>query len=106
MFYGAKDPGAALLSFGEKSRETELGKIGILGAKSAIIFPFFYHTFQGFRHWSWDIFAVGIRNLKTFHLTGWLALTGSMVATVVTVLWLENNRNKDDIHCEMENLTI
>jgi succinate dehydrogenase/fumarate reductase cytochrome b subunit len=40
---------------------------GIFALKMGLLFPLWFHILLGFRHWSWDIFAVGIRNLGTFY---------------------------------------
>ena len=47
IFYGAKDPGAGILKYGEDLRKSEYGNIFVFGIKFLIIWPFFYHTFQG-----------------------------------------------------------
>ena len=61
------------------ARESVLGTAVLTGFKAGIFFPFFYHTFLGFRHWSWDIFAVGIRDMATFYNTGYIAIAASLV---------------------------
>ena len=63
------------------ARESVLGTAVLTGFKAGIFFPFFYHTFLGFRHWSWDIFAVGIRDMATFYNTGYIAIAASLVFT-------------------------
>ena len=63
------------------ARESLLGTAVLTGFKAAVFFPFFYHTFLGFRHWSWDIFAVGIRDMATFYNTGYIAIAASLVLT-------------------------
>ena len=68
-------------------RETTVGTLGIMGLKGAIIFPFIFHTFLGFRHWSWDVLAVGIRNVPTLYATGYIALAASLVVTACYCLY-------------------
>ena len=68
-------------SFSAMARESLLGTAVLTGFKAGIFFPFFYHTFLGFRHWSWDIFAVGIRDMATFYNTGYIAIAASLVLT-------------------------
>ena len=63
------------------ARESLLGTAVLTGFKAGIFFPFFYHTFLGFRHWSWDIFAVGIRDMGTFYQTGYIAIAASLLFT-------------------------
>ena len=63
------------------ARESVLGTAVLTGFEAGIFFPFFYHTFLGFRHWSWDIFAVGIRDMATFYNTGYIAIAASLVFT-------------------------
>ena len=41
------------------------------GAQVVPPLSFFYHTFVGMRHWSWDIFAVGIKDMNDT-LPNWL----------------------------------
>ena len=47
--------------------------------KFALFFPFMYHTFVGFRHWSWDILALGIRDMGVFYQTGYIAIAASII---------------------------
>merc|ERR1712048_856299 len=76
---GSGDVVADMESFSSSMRESTLGTVGVTSIKFGLFFPFFYHTFVGFRHWSWDIFAVGIRNMGTFMTTGWVALGAALV---------------------------
>ena len=58
-----------------------MGTALILGLKGSVFFPFFYHTFVGMRHWSWDIFAVGIRDMGVLYQTGYIAIAAALVFT-------------------------
>jgi len=49
--------------------------------KGGLFFSFFFHTFQGFRHWSWDAFALGIRNMDVFYKTGYVAIAAAALCT-------------------------
>jgi succinate dehydrogenase (ubiquinone) cytochrome b560 subunit len=51
-----------------------------IGAKMAIVMPFFYHVLNGFRHLGWDI-GVGFAN-TTVRQTGWAVVGLSVVSTV------------------------
>jgi len=84
---GSGDICADMAAFAASMRETTLGTVGVLSIKFALFWPFFYHTFIGFRHWSWDIFAVGIRNMTTFMNTGWAALAASLVFGLAFTFW-------------------
>ena len=78
------------------ARESLLGTAVLTGFKAAVFFPFFYHTFLGFRHWSWDIFAVGIRDMATFYNTGYIAIAASLVftGTLFQNHWVRPTRQK------------
>ena len=67
-------------------RQSTLGTVFILGLKASLAFPFFFHTFVGFRHWSWDIFALGIRDMSTFYLTGYVALAAAAAFTAFVLI--------------------
>merc|ERR1711972_233819 len=84
---GSGDVASDIAAFSASMRESTLGLVGVLTIKFALFWPFFYHTFIGFRHWSWDIFAVGIRHMPTFYKTGWVALAASLVFASAATLW-------------------
>ena len=75
------DAVAAIEQFAVAMRETQLGTAFILGLKGSVFFPFFYHTFVGMRHWSWDIFAVGIRDMGVLYQTGYIAIVAALAFT-------------------------
>ena len=68
-------------------RETTGGTLGVTILKGALAFPFVFHTFLGFRHWGWDVFAAGIRNMATLYSTGYLALGTALAVTAVDLLY-------------------
>ena len=80
------DAVAAIANTGTMLRETQSGTASVMGLKASVFFPFFYHTFIGMRHWSWDIFAVGIRDMAVLYQTGYIAIAAAFVLTAVCVL--------------------
>ena len=80
------DAVAAIANTGTMLRETQSGTALVMGLKASVFFPFFYHTFIGMRHWSWDIFAVGIRDMAVLYQTGYIAIAAAFVLTAVCVL--------------------
>ena len=80
------DAVAAIANTGTLLRETPSGTALVMGLKASVFFPFFYHTFIGMRHWSWDIFAVGIRDMAVLYQTGYIAIAAAFVLTAVCVL--------------------
>jgi succinate dehydrogenase (ubiquinone) cytochrome b560 subunit len=78
---------ASMTALSAMARESVLGTALLTGLKAGIFFPFFYHTFLGFRHWSWDIFALGIRDMGVFYQTGYIAIAASLVFTAACVLY-------------------
>merc|ERR1711892_438091 len=80
------DAVVAIANTGTLLRETPSGTALVMGLKASVFFPFFYHTFIGMRHWSWDIFAVGIRDMAVLYQTGYIAIAAAFVLTAVCVL--------------------
>lgn len=85
------------------ARESVLGTALLTGLKAGIFFPFFYHTFLGFRHWSWDIFALGIRDMGTFYNTGYIAIALSLVLTGNFQKLLTSQPFMDSLHIVVPN---
>ncbi|CBY43691.1 unnamed protein product [Oikopleura dioica] len=70
-----------IASFGAEARANGNGA-GIFALKMGLLFPLWFHILLGFRHWSWDIFAVGIRNIGTLYQTGYAAIALAIVLTI------------------------
>merc|ERR1711973_127559 len=86
VFTGMQEPALDIREFAENMRQTTLGTFFIYAFKAALAFPFFFHTFVGFRHWSWDILALGIRDMGTFYMTGYVALAAALVFTAFVLI--------------------
>ena len=82
------DAVAAIANTGVALRESGWGP-AVMALKASVFFPFFYHTFIGMRHWSWDIFAVGIRDMAVLYQTGYIAIAAALVLTAVCVMCRE-----------------
>jgi len=82
---------AAINELSVTARATTLGAAALFVGKCGIFWPFFYHTFVGFRHWSWDIFAVGIRDMGVLYQTGYIAIALSLVLGVAFALYHKEN---------------
>jgi len=92
-FFGSGDIAADIQELSATMRESLVGTVALWVLKGAVLYPFFFHTFAGFRHWGWDIFAVGIRDagtlngLGTLYKTGYAAIFGALLFTAIIVLW-------------------
>jgi succinate dehydrogenase (ubiquinone) cytochrome b560 subunit len=52
-------------------------------AKLALALPFFFHSYNGIRHLTWD-FGLGMAN-KTVAKTGWTVVALTVVSSLYTV---------------------
>lgn len=77
------------LSLGEESYQSILSFLESLVGQlllSGWVFAFYYHLFNGLRHFYWDI-GRGF-DLETTYKTGWLVLGASISLTVITLIFM------------------
>eukprot|EP00794_Sanderia_malayensis_P010903 gene10903-12062_t len=57
----------------------------LFSLKTLLVWPFFYHTFNGMRHLGWDA-AKGF-DLKTLYKTGWTVLAVATLSSLATAYY-------------------